>query len=127
MKKAIRGHRSRYEKKCARIKAFALFHRYGWPFLMLIQLAACSKGNLTSGALCISGILLIIYVAYTYFGYRLRWTHIFCSFQSARHQPMTPYNIRWNEVRNCDVYIVSMILLVIGLLLMSCLFFEVIL
>ena len=123
MKKGIRGHSSHFEKKCARIKALALFHRYGWPFLILILLAASSKGNPTSGVLAVSGILIIVYAAYTYFGYRLHWTHIFCSFQSVMHRPMTPYNVKWNEVRKCDVYIVSTILFVIGLLLISCLFF----
>ena len=54
MKKGIRGHSSRFEKKCARIKTLALFHRYGWPFLILILLAACSKGNPTSGVLAVS-------------------------------------------------------------------------
>ena len=102
------------------IVALAVFHRYGWFMLMFAVML------LTDAApVCIlsASIILIAYAAHTLIGYTLRWKHIYCSFQNANHEPMTPASVKWSEVRPSDVYFLSAFFFASGVAL-SILFFA---
>ena len=46
----------------------------------------------------------VLFALYLLMGYLLRWTHYFCSIQSAYHIPMTPENVDWSFVKKSDAY-----------------------
>lgn len=88
----------------------AYVHRYGYP-LMVILLPARSGG----GYCFWMGVGLLCLALYDLIGYLCRWKHLFCSYQNLYHQPMTPFDIDWDEVRKRDAYGVPAILSVIGI------------
>ncbi len=93
------------------VTLLAYFHRYGWlALLILIRCIAKSKHVLSVG--------LILYAVWTFLGYIFRWKHIFCSYQNACHQPMTPNDIRWNLVKRSDAYGVPALFLLCGVALL---------
>ncbi|MBR3764481.1 MAG: hypothetical protein IKK57_08030 [Clostridia bacterium] len=88
-------------------------HRY--VFLIAAPLLPLLLARSKSDALAGMGVGMLCYGLYTLLGYLLRWKHIYCSFQSIAHVPMTPGNIRWHTIRKGDVYGVSAIFIVMGL------------
>lgn len=103
-------------KKTAREKriiALALFHRYGWVAFMTICVAIWPEQVvyiLSFGCIAFSG--------WTFVGYRMKWKHIYCSFQSASHEKMTPNNIQWHKMNKSDVYGIPLIFLIAGIALL---------
>ena len=108
MKKKSKKKLSEHDKS---IIALAYFHRYGFFAVMLLCLFLPNK-------LTIIGIALCVYATYTLFGYLFRWKHIYCSYQNAYHQKMTPNHINWKVIKRSDVYGVSAIFFVLGVALM---------
>ena len=77
----------------------ANIHRYLYlPVLVLVSLIWKSNTLLCMGA----GFLL--FAVYTFIGFKCRWTHIYCSFQSMQKQRMTPGNVNWNTILLSTVY-----------------------
>lgn len=92
----------------------AYFHRYGWLALLLLILLITNK---TYDRYVLS-IGMIAYSIWTFLGYIFRWKHVYCSYQNASHQPMTPDKVRWNTVKKADAYGVPTIFLVLGVALL---------
>ena len=91
---------SRYDKTYDRIIALAYFHRYGLCLLILAMLLFRSAVGFIfawSGG-------FIAYGIWTLVGYKRRWRHIFCSFQNARRERMTPYNTGWGQIKKSEIY-----------------------
>lgn len=94
-----------------RIILLAYFHRYGWIALMLLLLYFTKR-------ISVIGISCIAFSIWSFFGYLLRWEHIYCSYQNAYHTPMTPNHIRWGTVKKADAYGIPAIFLILGVALL---------
>ena len=111
---------SKHEEKESRIIALAYLHRYGW----LLGTVACGAvfSRVRYLIFCIG---LLLYAIWSFVGYKLRWKHIFCSYQSlyrraAIRNPMTPNNIRWGWVSKFNAYGVPIIFLIFGVACFVC-------
>ena len=104
---------SRGTAKEKRIIALAFFHRYGWIAAMMICVAVWREQMI-----CILPVGFIAFSVWSFVGYKNKWKHIYCSFQNAYHQKMTPNNIQWHKVKKSDAYGVPLIFLIIGLALL---------
>lgn len=89
--------------------------RYLYPILVLITLL--KKNFLLTGIAC------FVFAIYELIGYKCKWKHIFCAYQNACHQKMTPNNINWNQVRKSDAYGVPAVFCIIGTLMIIVHFF----
>ena len=98
--------------KGKRIIALAYFHRYGWIAVMMICVAIWSEQMMY-----ILSVGSIAFAIWSLIGYRRKWKHIYCSFQNANHQEMTPNNIQWHKIKKSDAYGVPLIFLILGLAL----------
>ena len=106
---------SRHDKTYDRVIALAYFHRYGWITVML-GLAFLFR----DGFFFVFSAGLISYAVWTLVGYQRRWRHIFCSFQNAYRERMTPYNTSWGRIKKSDIYGTSATFLVLGLVCLYC-------
>ena len=95
-----------------RIIALAYFHRYGWIGAMMVCIAIWPKQMLL-----IFSVACLAFSVWSFVGYTKKWKHIYCSFQNAYHQKMTPNNIRWSKIKKSDAYGVPFIFFIIGLAL----------
>ena len=77
-----------------RIIAFAYFHRYGWIVAMMICAAVWFEQ-----IICIFSVGCITFSFWSFIGYKNKWKHIYCSFQDAYHQKMTPNSIQWHKIK----------------------------
>lgn len=78
----------------------AYAHRYVYPILIVALPMLYGKENM----LLAMGIGCILFAIYDLIGYIRRWKHIYCSFQNAYHQKMTPSHIVWSKVKKTDAY-----------------------
>ena len=92
------------------IIALAYFHRYGWIATMLVCVAIWHEHMM-----CIFSFSCLLFSVWSFVGYKNKWKHIYCSYQNAYHQTMTPYNIQWSKMEKSDVYGVPLIFLILGL------------
>lgn len=99
--------------KRKRIITLAYFHRYGWIAAMMICVAVWFEQMI-----CILSVGSIAFSVWSFVGYKNKWKHIYCSFQNAYHQKMTPNNIQWHKIKKSDAYGVPLIFLIIGLALL---------
>jgi hypothetical protein len=92
----------------------AYMHRYLYPILILsVPMLLTRKGP---EYVLYQGIGLLVFAAYSLAGYLLRWKHIYCSYQNAYHQKMTPNRIRWNTIKKSDAYGCPAVFGVLGVL-----------
>jgi hypothetical protein len=98
--------------KVNQIKALAYFHRYGWIAVMMISFATRPEQMMYIFSFC-----SIAFSIWSLIGYKKKWKHIYCSFQNAYHQKMTPNNIQWHKIKKSDAYGVPFIFLIFGLAL----------
>jgi len=101
---------NRHDVTARKIMALAYFHRYGWIAAMMLGITLWPE---QMGF--IIGVSAILFSVWTFVGYKCKWKHIFCSYQNASHQKMTPHNIRWHLVKKSDVYVVFLLFLVLGI------------
>ncbi len=92
----------------------AYVNRYFYPLLLL---GIVAWGRETSN-LKLAGISILFFSAYELIGYLCRWKHIFCSFQNAYHQKMTPDNIDWDLVSKADAYLIPGFFAFFGVILL---------
>lgn len=104
---------SKGEASAKRIIALAYFHRYGWIGAMTGLVLIMPMLTLY-----IVSISFILFSLWSLIGYKLKWRHIYCSFQNAYHKTMTPYSIRWGQIKKSDAYGCPLIFLVLGLALL---------
>ena len=95
-----------------RIIALAYFHRYGWIAIMTGLILLIPQYALLIVSLCFIAISL-----WSLVGYKLKWKHIYCSWQNAHRKDMTPHNICWTCVKKSEAYGVPLISLVMGVAL----------
>ena len=98
------------------IIALAYAHRYLWPVLMVLLPLLVGGVNY----ILFMGIGLCLFAAYTIVGYKLRWKHIYCSFQRTSRKEMTPDDIRWGTIKKIDVYGTSILCGIIGVAAIVC-------
>ena len=95
-----------------RIITLAYFHRYGWIAVMMICIAIWPEQMfyiLSVGSLAFS--------IWSFVGYESKWKHIYCSYQNAYHQKMTPHIVQWHKVKKSDAYGVPLLFFVFGVAL----------
>lgn len=93
-----------------RVIALAYFHRYGWVAAMMAAVAIWTERM--PFILCVCCISFSIW---SFVGYKLKWRHIYCSFQNAYRQKMTPHCVRWHQIKKSDAYGIPLIFFVLGL------------
>ncbi len=103
------------EKRKNRIILMALLYRYGGIFLILtlsilLDVLLSSKNIF----LITLGIGMVLYGAYWFLGYRLQWRHVFCAYQEAILEEMTPGQCDWSRFPKKEGYGVPLILYLIG-------------
>ena len=104
---------SKGTEKEKRIIALAYFHRYGWIAAMMVAIAMWPKQMLF-----ILPVACLSFSVWSFIGYKKKWKHIYCSFQNAYHQKMTPNSIQWNKIKKSDAYGVPLVFFIIGLALL---------
>ena len=115
---------SRHDKTYDRIIALAYFHRYGLSLFPLLMVLIADKINGEIGAKIFAFAWtggFISYAVWTLVGYRRRWRHIFCSFQNAHRERMTPYNTAWGRIKKSEIYGTVCGSVILGLLFLLCL------
>ena len=102
------GDMKKRESRNPTIVALAYAHHY--LYLALIVGVPLAIGG---DSLFLSmGLGFLSYAAYTLIGYKLRWKHIYCSFSiphRARKWKMKTNNYNWKLISKADVYGVSII------------------
>ena len=68
---------SRYEITARKVIALAYFHRYGWIAIMVGLVLIIPKHMLQ-----ILGSCFLAFSLWSLVGYKLKWKHIYCSFQN---------------------------------------------
>ena len=101
------------QSRANRIIALAYFHRYGWIAVMMICICFYPE----YAVYLMSGFCMGFSV-WSLVGYKLRWKHIFCSYQESSHQSMTPHSVRWGQIRKSDAYGIPLIFAVLSLMLL---------
>lgn len=99
------------------VKFLAYFHRYALPFLS-IGIPGLIWGKEYS--LLSLGFGTLFFAAYTLVGYLCRWNHIYCSYQNASHEKMTPHRIVWSNIKKSDAYGVPAIFGILGAACVLC-------
>lgn len=92
------------------VEFLAYMHRYGWIAVMLGCIAIWPEYILYIFCAC-----FLIFSAWSLIGYKHKWRHIYCSYQNASHQKMTPHAVRWSQIKKSDAYGVPLIFFVLGL------------
>ena len=96
----------------------AYMHRYGWIAAMVICIALWPE--YIFHILCASCLLVS---AWSLVGYKRRWRHIYCSYQNAGHQKMTPRVIVWSKISKSEAYGAPLVFLVVGLVMLLVILF----
>ena len=108
---------NRTQRRRFGIILLAYLHRYVYPLLVVVlPLLAESKMN----AVLYMGIAFILIALYDFLGFKFRWIHIFCSYQNAYHQRMTPDQILWSKIKKTDAYGVPAVFSLVGLAMLLC-------
>lgn len=105
------------------VKVLAHLHRFALIGMVFLTLGAVYLFGLTKKqCMLLMGAGSLLYAAWSLIGYLLRWKHIFCSYQDANHQKMTPDGVNWSKVKPTDAYGLPAIFFVIGGLLIAAAF-----
>ncbi len=104
---------SKLDDRNALVIALAYWHRY--IFVVLIILVPCFLADDEPDFLLGLGIGCILYAAYSLVGYLFRWKHIYCSYQNAYHQKMTPLHIKWHKMKKTDAYGIPILFGILGI------------
>ena len=89
-------------------KALACLYRYG-PLVVLIPLM--------SQHYAVAGILILFFSIWNAYGYKKKWRHIYCAYQSMSHQQMTPCYIDWDNVKKREVIGISVTEAFLGIMM----------
>jgi len=104
------------DKQVIRVKILAYFWRYGFlPFIPLFMVGGAFLFNNEYGMLIGMSIFMLIMAVYLLIGAIFHFRHIYCMYQNANHQEMTPNKIYWNSMKNSDIYGVPIIFIIIGI------------
>lgn len=100
------------------IIALAYFHRYGWIVAMMICIVVWLQQSIY-----IFSVGCTAYSFWSLIGYKNKWKHIYCSYQDAYHQKMTPNSSQWHKIKKRDAYGIPLMFFIIGLALLSIMLF----
>ena len=100
---------SRDEITARKVIALAYFHRYGWIAIMVGLVLIIPKH-----ALQILGSCFLALSLWSLVGYKLKWKHIYCSFQNAHRKDMTPHHVCWSDIKKCEAYSIPLLFFVLG-------------
>ena len=104
---------SKGEASAKRVIALAYFHRYGW-WVVMAGLVLIMPERI----LYILGACSVLFSIWSLIGYKLKWKHIYCSFQNAHRKTMTPHNVRWGQMKKSYGYTIPLVFLVCGLIIL---------
>jgi hypothetical protein len=104
---------NRHDAKAKKIMALAYMHRYGWIAAMVL----CTT-IWTEKVAFIVGVSTILFSVWSFVGYQCKWKHIFCSYQNAYYQRMTPHSVKWHLIKKRDAYGIPLIFLVLGIVML---------
>ena len=98
--------------------ALAYFHR----FFLVLTLPSFVTSVLIFGynpvpAVISMAVPVFLYSIYSVVGCIFKWSHIYCSYQHAAKQKMTPTYIRWNDMPFSEKYGVPMFLGIVSLMM----------
>ena len=88
----------------------AYMHRYGWIAAMVGCIAIWPE--YIFHIVCASFLMI---AAWSFIGYKRKWRHIYCSYQNAGHQKMTPHVVLWSKIKKSEAYGDPLICFVLGL------------
>lgn len=112
--KRNRKPKPRYNRRL--IIALAYFDRFLLPLLVVFVpmglVPLHESGKLFAFTF---GGATVLFALYLLMGYLFRWTHYFCSIQSAYHIPMTPGDVDWGWVKKSDAYGIPAMFAVLGI------------
>lgn len=111
----MRNHRAA-KQRSNRVLLLAFFLRYGLS--VGLGILAVIVGRITNSgqaAVLALGVGCILMGLYELLGYLLKWKHVYCAYQNAYHQDMTPDMVNWRKVRKSDAYGVPIIFIVLGI------------
>ena len=109
--------KQRYQRSLNRTIGLAYLARYE-PLLILICSFLPTMGDSSKRLRCLLlGIGFVVMATHYFLGYLLGWKHIYCMYQDAAHEPMTPDHINWGSVRKRDSIGVPIIFMVFGVVL----------
>ena len=112
--KRKRKHDRRYNRNL--IIALAYCDRFLFPCLIVFVPMGLVPIHQSGKLFALSfGGATVLFALYLLMGYLFRWTHYFCSIQSAYHIPMTPENVDWGFVKKSDAYGIPAIFGVLGI------------
>ncbi len=104
------------EKQVKRVKILAYFWRYGFiSFILLFMVGGAFLLKNEYGILIGMSTFMLIMGIYLLMGAIFRFRHIYCMYQNANHQEMTPNKIYWNSMKKSDIFGVPIIFIIIGL------------
>ena len=108
---AVRRDMVMHKWKNTAVIVLAYLHRYGLIAVLCVFLAVFQADT----DLLYMGIFLLVYSVWTFVGYRWKWEHIYCSYQNAYHEKMTPNSIHWDHIKLSDAYGIPLIAFLVGL------------
>lgn len=92
----------------------ALLHSYGMGVAFLVFFCLWGYHRL---AFLLTGVAFLIHSVWSFIGYRYKWKHVYCSYQSWLHkQKMSPDKIKWQKIDRKDANRVPLISLILGLI-----------
>ncbi len=109
----MRRRKRKASTKTDMIIALALLHRYGWIIAMLVCMAVVPVNPFYT--VC---AFVLLFSLWSFVGYKLRWKHIYCSYQNAYRKKMTPDIIHWNFIKKRDAYGEPIIFLILGIVML---------
>ena len=105
---------SNYSSQKKRVIVLALFHRYAYTILFpLLIIFIFAKNTM----FLLFGVNFILFALHSLIGYVCRWKHIYCSYQNAYKEKMTPNNICWAKIRKVDAYGIPLFFGALGLIM----------
>lgn len=108
------------KQKITIIKTCAFLYRYAFPIAIIAVPNVIVKlfyENAKESLFLWVGIMSILFAGYSLIGYVCKWKHIFCAFQNAYHEKMTPEHINWNRIEKRDAYGIPIIFFALGIIL----------
>lgn len=112
-----RNNRAMSPRRRTLIKAWAYVVRYGMPiggFLPALIVKAFTDSR--RAMFLALGAGFSFFALYYLIGYLLRWTHMYCVYQDAYHEKMTPDRVDWSKVEKKDAWGIPLIFLAFGVM-----------
>lgn len=94
-----------------KIITLAYLHRYGWIAIMLVCIMIWIEQ-----IFYIMGAGFIGFSIWSFIGYKRKWKHIYCSYQDAHREAMTPHSIQWHKIKKSEAIGSPLVFLAVGII-----------